>query len=169
MKKSLFFFIAFTISLQFAFTQEMNNKKLEEIFKLASDTLIGQPGSWELHIGELPMLCITDEKHNRMRIITPIKTVEESSAEEIMNCMEANFHTALDVKYAISDGVIWVAFIHPLKELSEVQVIDALSQVWAGAMTYGTTYSSTNLTFPKREESEKEIEKKEEGKGVKKT
>ncbi len=32
--------------------------------------------------------------------------------------MIANFHTALDARYAISDGVIYAAFIHPLSSLA---------------------------------------------------
>lgn len=160
MKKflSLLFICAFSIQLSFA--QQMDNNHLEKIFDVFSDTIVGSSGRWEMLVGEVPMFCLTDTNHNRMRIISPIKKVEDASKEEILKCMEANFHTALDVKYSISDDVIWVAFIHPLKELSMAQVIDALSQVWAGAMTYGTTYTSTNLTFPNQEEKEKEVNKK---------
>lgn len=104
---------------------------------------------------EIPVFCITDENHNRMRIISPVKELEKASKEEILRCLEANFHTALDVKYAISEGVIWVAFIHPLKELSEEQVKDALLQVVNANITFGTTYSSTDLYFPGAEEPEK--------------
>lgn len=140
--------------------QEMNNIQLERVFKIVSDTVIGTAGRWEIWVGETPLLCLTDEFHNRMRIISPIKKVEEAGKEEILKCMEANFHTALDVKYAISDDVIWAAFIHPLKELTDEQVVDAMAQVYAAVLTYGTSYTSTNLTFPKQEEREKEINKK---------
>lgn len=84
-----------------------------------------------------------------MRIISPITEVTEISSEQILKCMEANFHTALDTKYAISNGVLWSVFIHPLKELSQKQVIDAISQVYSSVRTFGTTYSSSNLIFPK--------------------
>ena len=46
--------------------------------------------------------------------------------EELLNAMVANFHSALDVKYALSDEIIWSVFIHPLRELSEYQVRDAI-------------------------------------------
>ncbi len=160
MKKLLSLLLIFTFSFQLSYAQQMDNDHLEKIFQVFSDTLVGADGRWEMLVGEVPMFCLTDTEHNRMRIITPIKKVEDASKEEILKCMEANFHTALDVKYSISDDVIWVAFIHPLKELTMEQVIDALSQVWAGALTYGTTYTSTNLTFPNQEEKEKEINKK---------
>ncbi len=72
-----------------------------------------------------------------------------------------NFHSALDVRYAESDGVMWVAFIHPLKELSKEQVEDAIRQVFAANLTFGTTYTSTDLVFPapgNQDEEEKEEE-----------
>jgi len=160
MKKLLSILIIFTCSFQVSSAQDMNNDQLQKIFEVFSDTLAGSSGRWEMLVGEVPMYCLTDTNHNRMRIISPIKKVEDASKEEILKCLEANFHTALDVKYSISEDIIWVAFIHPLKELSMSQVIDALSQVWAGALTYGTTYTSTNLTFPNQEEKEKEVNKK---------
>ncbi|MFT4668229.1 MAG: hypothetical protein ACI9XB_005212, partial [Gammaproteobacteria bacterium] len=40
------------------------------------------------------------------------------------------------------------------------QVLDAMAQVRAGVLTYGTIYTSTDLTFPKKEDREKK-----EGKG----
>ena len=62
--------------------------------------------------------------------------------------LEANFHSALDVKYAISDDVMWSIFVHPLRELTENQLINALSQVYQAAETFGTSFSSTGLIFP---------------------
>ncbi len=89
-----------------------------------------------------------------MRIISPITEVQNLPEGELENALVANFHSALDVKYAISDGVLWTVFIHPLKELSEAQIEDAILQVYNGAETFGTTYSSTNLAFPGRTPSE---------------
>jgi len=72
----------------------------------------------------------------------------------------ANFHTALDIKYAISDDVLWSAFIHPLRELTVAQVKDALSQVYYANITFGTTYTSTDLVFPGKAKKEaKQIKK----------
>jgi len=67
----------------------------------------------------------------------------------MLECMEANFHTALDSKYAISNNILWSAFIHPLKELTERQLIDAVSQVYSAARTFGSSYSSGALSFRK--------------------
>lgn len=140
--------------------QKMDNEQLGKIFYSVSDTLIGTSGQWEIWIGEVPLLCMTDTRHNRMRIISPVKELKDANSEELLKCLEANLHTALDVKYSISEEVIWVAFIHPLKELTKEQVLDAMAQVRAGVLTYGTIYTSTDLTFPNK----KDREKKESGK-----
>ena len=85
-----------------------------------------------------------------MRIISPI--IESSKLDEDLktDVLIANFHTALDVKYAISDNVLWSVFIHPLKELTDNQVIDAIKQVYRANLTFGSTNSSTDLIFPSK-------------------
>ena len=92
-------------------------------------------------------VCLTDEFHNRMRIISPIAKIEDITAEQIRKCMEANFHTALDIKYAFSDGIVWAAFIHPLKELSDSQFLAALKQVVALNNNFGSSFTSTDIVF----------------------
>tara|TARA_R110002072_G_scaffold302779_1_gene488644 strand:+ start:15952 stop:16200 length:249 start_codon:yes stop_codon:yes gene_type:complete len=81
-------------------------------------------------------------------MISPIIYLKEADELMISECLKANFHTALDVKYAISDDIIWTVFIHPLSKLSKVQVVDALSQLFFSSSTFGDSYSNTNLTFP---------------------
>ena len=132
--------------------QGMNNEKLEKIFYVVGDTVMGQAGNWQMTVKRVPMFCLTDEMNNRMRIISPVKELKDITAEEMKKCMEANFHSALDVKYCISEDILWVAFVHPLRELTKDQAIDAISQVYNATLTFGTTYSSTDLVFPKREE-----------------
>ena len=121
-----------------------------------SDTMAGENGAWEFLVGDVKMICLTDETNNRMRIIAPIAEMKDITEEEISAAMEANFHSALDVRYAISDQIMWSAFIHPLRELSKNQVIDAISQVYSSTLTFGTAYTSTDLVFPNsNEDSEK--------------
>ena len=129
-------------------SQSMNNKNLYRILAHQVDSLQGELGNWRFQFEKLPMLCVSDESNNRMRIMTPIVDAEDLSIEEYQKCLEANFHTALDVKYALSDEVMWAVFMHPLKELTKDQVIDALYQVFNATATFGTTYTSTHLIFP---------------------
>ena len=87
-----------------------------------------------------------------MRIISPIQKMSNVSQEQIDRCMQANFHTALDIRYAVSDDILWSAFIHPLEELTKEQVMSAISQVYSGVKTFGTHYSSGALSFPTSDE-----------------
>jgi len=132
--------------------QEMNNQKLYGIIYTISEEVEGQAGNWRFIIDSTLFICLTDELHNRMRIISPIKNTSEVSREEIDRCMEANFHTALDVKYAVSEDVLWSVFIHPLRELSKEQVMSAISQVYSCAKTFGTVYTGGALNFPTKED-----------------
>jgi len=149
MQKSIFFGILlcfFNISSSKA--QEMNALKLKDIISQVSDTMLTNGNSFQFMYKARPLMCVYDENANRMRIISPIVKREELEEEQILNALVANFHSALDVKYALSDEIIWSVFVHPLKELYEHQVYDAIKQVHTANITFGSTYSSTNLVFP---------------------
>ena len=135
----------------------MNNARLDSLLRGVLESVEGEPGRWELQLADTPMFCLTDENHDRMRIIAPVKELAQATAQELADCLAANFHTALDVRYAIADDLIWVAFIHPLSPLTERQLYDALGQVRSAVVTFGTTYTSTDLVFPgaKRQEAKK--------------
>ena len=128
--------------------QDMNPDRLLELLQQEADTLKTNGNSYQFLIDDTMLICVYDENANRMRIISPIVEREKIGEEEILNAMVANFHSALDVKYALSDEIIWSVFVHPLRELSDEQVIDAVKQVYTAARTFGGSYSSTNLVFP---------------------
>lgn len=130
----------------------MDNDALERWFDSLDVTVEGTAGNWQISLEKTRIICLTDERHNRMRFIAPIRETKEMCADELTRCLEANFHTALDIKYAISDGVLWSTFTHPLAELSEPQARDALEQVYNGVQTYGRSYSSTNLSFQRSQD-----------------
>lgn len=132
--------------------QDMDNQQLNTIIYSITDEVEGATGNWQFVIDSTLFICLTDELHNRMRIIAPIDKMENITEEQINRCMQANFHTALDVRYSISDGILWSAYIHPLKELTQEQVISGISQVYSCTRTFGTSYSSGALSFPTQEE-----------------
>jgi len=134
---------------------QMDNDKLEKIIYVMSDSVVGTNGVWEMQVKGMPMMCITDQTNNRMRIIAPVKEAKDVTEEEMKAAMEANFHTALDVRYAVSNDIMWVAYIHPLKELTKDQVINAFSQVYNATLTFGTLYTSTELSFGTQEKKKK--------------
>ena len=130
----------------------MNNDKLNSIFHNLSDNVQGQNGHWKFIINELIFICLTDQLHNRMRIISPVVKMDEVTDAQLLKSMEANFHSTLDVRYAVSDGVLWAAFIHPLGELTNEQVNSAVRQVYSSVRSFGTSYSSGTLSFRTRDE-----------------
>lgn len=151
-------------AMSFVYGQHMDNEQLQQILTKQSDSIQEKSrlGYWQFFKEDVVMLCVTDTKSNRMRIISPITNVEQLDTEQLLNALTANFHTALDVKYAISDNILWSVFIHPLKELTDHQVTDAIQQVYRANLTFGFTYSSTDLVFSgksKEEQQSKEEEK----------
>ncbi len=146
----------------FIMGQDMNNDTLEAIYTTVSDSIKGQSGSWQFHISKVPIISLTDESHNRMRIMSPILDANRLTEDLLKASLVANFHTALDVKYAVSDGILWSVFIHPLRELTSKQVKEAIKQVYYANITFGTTFTSTSLSFPAKISDRKgpKIEKK---------
>jgi len=140
--------------------QNMNTGKLHEIISQVSDTIASNGNSIQFSYRDRPLICVYDGNANRMRIISPIVERKEIGEKELLNAMVANFHSALDVKYALSDEIIWAVFIHPLKELSDHQVLDAIEQVYNASINFGTTYSSTNLVFPGNTKKNDSIKRK---------
>jgi hypothetical protein len=143
--------------------QEMDNYKMDAILHRVADTVEGIPGRWQFLIKDRLFLAVTDANANRMRIMSPVVEIDKLDEEIKTKALLANFHSVLDAKYAISDEYLWSVFIHPLKELTEAQLEDAIYQVYNANVTFGSSFSSTNLIFPgtagqKAAESEKEEE-----------
>ena len=134
-----------------AFSQKMDNQKLEKIINSVSDSVAGREGYWQFKYFDWHMLMITDKNHNRMRIISPIAETKDLTTDMLTKSLEANFHSVLDAKYAISDEIMWSVFVHPLKELSENQVKSAIKEVYSAAATFGYSYTGSDLIFPKKE------------------
>ncbi len=139
--------------------QDMNLEKMDEIFRAEVDEVEGENGVWTLLYGDLPVFVITDVTANRMRIFTPIIEQTELEEGQLETMLQANFHSALDAKYALYEGFVVSLFTHPLKELHKDQLIDATRQVVILAKTFGTTYTSTDMIFGGGFEDDDEIPK----------
>lgn len=111
------------------------------------------PGGFELTFAGVRMACISDPRFGRMRIIAPIVALAEVTATQHARILEANFHSALDARYATSQGVLYAAFIHPLPPLSEGEVRSAVRQVASLVLTFGSTYSSGELVYQGSEQA----------------
>lgn len=125
----------------------MDNAKMGVLLEKIGDKLEGKSGNWQVIYGEQVLFVLTDETNNRMRIFTPIADEKDINKEDLATMLAANFHAALDAKYALYGGFVVSLFTHPLKELTDHQFKDAVKQVAAAAENFGTTYSSTDLIF----------------------
>ena len=107
----------------------------------------GQLGFWRISYQDRVVMVVTDEYHDRMRIITPVVEVAELEESIWLIALTANFDRALDARYAVNGDYLWSAFIHPLSTCSEGQFVDGLNQVVTLADNFGTTFTSSDLVF----------------------
>ncbi|WP_170761582.1 hypothetical protein [Ruegeria lacuscaerulensis] len=110
------------------------------IFALDPEAQPRGPG-FQLTVSDISVVVITDTNADRMRAMIPIRSAEGLTTEELHRMMQANFDTTLDARYAIADGILWAAFIHPLSPLEKDQLISGLAQTVNIAKTYGSLYS----------------------------
>lgn len=125
----------------------MTIRRLERILKEVAGEIRSQNGQFRFELQGNSILVLTSASQDRMRIITQITDTRNLRTEQLQKMMIANFHTALDARYAISDGVVYAAFIHPLSSLEERDLRSAIRQVANLATTFGTSYSSGGLLF----------------------
>jgi len=128
-------------------SEEMTLKKMEAIVKSLASESEGENGQVKFSYQNVLMYLVSDPIMNRMRIIAPIAKYADLEKVHVDAVMISNFHLALDARYAVREGVLYSAYIHPLKELTEEQVVSALRQVSNLALTFGTQYSSGEMSF----------------------
>ena len=126
----------------------MNNQRLRDLIRQQAASLLeDELGFWKFEFEEMLVLVITDETHNRMRIISPVVELTSLPNEQWKVLMSANFDRALDARYCVNGDMLWSAFIHPLEQLHSSQFLNGLQQVVTLAKNYGTSYSSGDLEF----------------------
>ena len=95
----------------------------------------------------VPITMIYDIPADRMRLISPVKRQEDLTVEQMVAALSANFHSVIDVRYCLNNGVLWSAFIHPLSDLSALLLASAIQQVTLSNITFGKEYSGGELRF----------------------
>ena len=125
----------------------MDNELLGQIIRDAASSIEeDQPGFWKFEFEDRPIFVLTDQNHNRIRVMTPV--ADDELPEEIYKTLlTANYDRALDARYCLNEGVLWSAYIHPLGQLSKSQFLDGLKQVVTLANNFGKSYSSSDLVF----------------------
>lgn len=130
-----------------SFSQKMNNQKLIKHLSTECDSISGNEGNWQLFYRGIVVLAITDENTNRIKLLSPIAYTKDVNSEVIGKCMEANFENLKDVKYAISNDIIWSVFDHDFRLLSTEQIDEAILQVYFSTGTFGGNYSSSDISI----------------------
>ncbi len=125
----------------------MTQARLEAELHSLADASQGGSGVLHFTVGDVALACISDVEHDRMRIVSPVVSVNELHPGQVAAILEANFHTALDARYATSEGVLFAAFIHPLGSLSVEQLHSAVRQVANLNRSFGSSYSSGELVY----------------------
>ena len=146
--KNIILGITFLLVTNISIAQDqMSQALMESIVKGMAAESKGEGGVIEFTYGDVEMYLISDVKHNRMRIIAPIVEYKDLSLTHVDSILESNFHKSLDARYAVSDGVLYSAYIHPLSSLNQKQLESAVFQVANLALSFGTEYTSGTLQF----------------------
>ena len=147
MRRLILTFVLLIFSIAIMADTTMNQKNMESIVKHMAKESSGSKGVVEFNYEGVKMVLISDVKHDRMRIIAPITNYSQLELKHLDAALDSNFHKALDARYAVSEGVLYSAYIHPLSSLTESQIESAVKQVANLALSFGTEYSSGFLTF----------------------
>lgn len=131
--------------------QPMTLARLEQILESEVDDVEGDDGQWRFRVGGRTVVVLADARNNRMRVFSPVVPVETLTAQQVQAMLAANFHTALDARYAVTDGAVVAVYVHPLSTLQGGNFRLALRQVVSLAETFGTSYSSSELNFGLRQ------------------
>lgn len=121
--------------------------QMDEVIKALDAKAERTGNSWQFTLKERVMLVVTDTTAGRMRIITPIAMVEDLPEDAMQRLMQANFDTALDARYAVAQGLVWGAFIHPLDTLTTRDFAAGVLQTLSIGETFGTTFSSGAISY----------------------
>lgn len=127
--------------------QTMTVDRLGQILQSELRTLEGEDGRWQFQIGERTVIVLADAGSDRMRVFSPVISVDALTGPQVQAMLAANFHTALDARYAVTDGTVVAVYVHPLSTLQGDNFRSALRQVVSLAETFGTSYSSNELNF----------------------
>ena len=134
--------------------QPMTLERLEQILESEVSNVVGENGQWRVSVGGRAVIVLADAQNDRMRVFSPVVPTEELTAQQVQTMLAANFHTALDARYAVTDGAVVALYLHPLETLQADNFRSALRQVVSLAETFGTSYSSSELNFGLRQQQQ---------------
>ena len=109
--------------------------------------LEGEDGFWRGMREDVQIFVLSDDSHDRMRIMAPIGELKELEAKVLQMLLEANYDRALDAKYALRGKEVWSVSVHPLATLAPDDFAGFLDQVVRLVKNTGSSYASSDLVF----------------------
>lgn len=128
-------------------SQALTVEEMSDVVQRLDPEAEGGDSHWSFKIEEVRLTLVYDEDRDRMRVVAVIAPVNELTPEQIVRCLQANFDSALDARYALANGALWSAFIHPLGSLDRGELISGIGQTVNLVTSFGTTYSSGALVY----------------------
>jgi hypothetical protein len=122
----------------------------ESISKLLDSYLTeveGKVGFWRGTRDEVQLFVLSDDDHDRIRIMAPIGEVKDLEPDLLHVLLQANYDRALDARYAMRGKEVWSVSVHPLATLAPDDFSDFLDQVVRLVKNTGSTYASSDLVF----------------------
>lgn len=107
----------------------MDNTSLLKFLMSRYPMVRGPEGRWECEDEGVRVYCLTDERADRMRFMASLALSADLDTTTLRAMLEANFHSALDARLAISDDTVWSLFLSPLSLLTEELAANGLDQV----------------------------------------
>lgn len=109
--------------------------------------LEGEDGFWRGMREDVQIFVLSDDSHDRMRIMAPIGELKELESKVLQMLLEANYDRALDAKYALRGKEVWSVSVHPLATLAPDDFASFLDQVVRLVKNTGSSYASSDLVF----------------------
>ena len=109
--------------------------------------LEGENGFWRGVREDVQIFVLSDDSHDRMRIMAPIGELKELETDVLKMLLEANYDRALDAKYALRGREVWSVSVHPLATLAPDDFASFLDQVVRLVKNTGSSYASSDLVF----------------------
>jgi hypothetical protein len=120
----------------------MTQSRLEGLFGDQVDAIVGPPGAIQTRIDGFTLYLLSDEENDRMRLVAQIASAGDYAGHVFGLLIQANFDRTLDARYAISDGVIYAVYQHPISSLTPRLIRSAFSQVLNLAENFDTSYAA---------------------------
>ena len=125
----------------------MTTATIDKILDQYLTELDGRPGFWRGMRDEVQLFVLSDDSHDRMRIMAPIGELEEVESDLLQVLLQANYDRALDAHYAMRGKEVWSVSVHPLATLAPDDFASFLDQVVRLVKNTGSSFASSDLMF----------------------